>query len=184
MASDTAIAPPPWTLRAPLALFPQADPAQTPADLGAGWLLVAEDVDGSDPFAGDAGRLLRNMLHALRLHRHPRVFLCALQTPGLSDTPAVDGAAPFTDVLANAMASVKPSVVLVMGRVAARAVLGRNEPLGQLRATPHALAGVPAVVTYDATYLLRAPPATKALVWADLCRARALAAGDDGATEH
>lgn len=183
-ASDTAMAPPPWALSAPLVLFPQADPALTPADLGAGWLLVAQDLDGSDPFAGDAGRLLRNMLHALRLHRHPRVFLCALQTPESGDTRSGNDAAPCTDVLANVMASVQPSVVLVMGRVAARAALGRSEPLGQLRATPHALAGVPAVVTYDATYLLRAPPATKALVWADLCRARALAAGAGAATGH
>ena len=81
--------------------------------------------------------------------------------------------------MAAAVAAVQPSVVLVMGRVAARAVLGRSEPLGQLRAAPHMVAGVPAVVTYDTTYLLRAPPATKALAWADLCRARALAADDD-----
>ena len=174
-AGDAAVAPPPWALRAPQPLFPQADPAQTPANLGAGWLLVAEDAGGSDPFAGEAGRLLHNMLHALRLHRHPRVFLCTLRAPALADAAPAVGA----DALAAALAAVQPSVVLVMGRVAARAVLGRSEPLGQLRAAPHMVAGVPAVVTYDTTYLLRAPPATKALAWADLCRARALAADDD-----
>jgi DNA polymerase len=36
------------------------------------------------------------------------------------------------------------------------------------------VAGVPAIVTYDAPYLLRAPQA-KAAAWADLCRAHALA---------
>lgn len=177
-AGDATTAPPPWALRGPQPLFAQADPAHTPADLGAGWLLVAEDAGGSDPFAGEAGRLLHNMLHALRLHRHPRVFLCALQAP----TPADAAPSACADALAAAVAAVQPSVVLVMGRAAARAVLGRSEPLGQLRASTHTVAGVPAVVTYGATYLLRAPPATKALAWADLCRARALAAGDDAPT--
>ena len=181
---DAAAAPPPWTLRAPQQLFPQADPTHTPANLGASWLLVAEDTGSSDPFAGEAGRLLHNMLQALRLHRHPQVFFCALQAPGTTDpvSAPVTGTAPCADALVSAMAAVQPDVVLVMGRVAARAVLGRSEPLGQLRATPHTVAGVPAVVTYDAPYLLRAPPATKALAWADLCRARALAAGDDTPT--
>ena len=182
VTGDTASAMPPWTLRAPQPLFPHADPAHTPADLGAGWLLVVEEADSSDPFAGEAGRLLQNMLRALRLHRHPRVFLCALQTPAPTDPAPATGAAPCADLLASAMAAVQPSVVLVMGRVAARAVLGRTEPLGQLRAAPHTVADVPAVVTYGATYLLRAPPATKALAWADLCRARALAAGDEAPT--
>lgn len=183
-AGDAAAAASPWTLRAPQQLFPQADPAHTPANLGASWLLVAEDAGGSDPLAGEAGRLLYNMLQALRLHRHPQVFFCALQAPGSLDPAPVANAAPCADALASAVAAVQPSVVLVMGRIAARAVLGRSEPLGQLRATPHTVSGVPAVVTYDALYLLRAPPATKALVWADLCRARALAAGDDATTAH
>src|SRR5690606_32859811 len=85
VTGDTSVARPPWTLRTPQALFPHADPAHTPPDLGDGWLLVVEEADGSDPFAGEAGRLLQNMLRALRLHRHPRVFLCALQTPAPTD---------------------------------------------------------------------------------------------------
>ena len=60
-----------------------------------------------------------------------------------------------------------------MGR-AARTVLGRSEPLGQLRLLLHRVANLPAVVTYDAPYLLRAP-AAKAATWYDLCRAKALA---------
>ena len=108
-----------WSLQAPQPLFPHADPQHTPAALGAGWLVVVEGRAGSDPLAGDAGRLLENMLRALQLHR--------------------------------------------------------TDPLGRLRTEPLQVAGVPAVVSYDAPYLLRAPPETKALVWADLCRARALA---------
>ncbi len=111
-----------------------------------------------------------NMLRALRLHQHPRVFLSTV-APQAPDAPA---AAPSAQALSAAIAHVQPSVVLVMGRLAARAAMGRSDPLGRLRAQPHSVAGVPAIVTYDAPYLLRAPQA-KAAAWADLCRARALA---------
>jgi DNA polymerase len=77
-------------------------------------------------------------------------------------------------VLAHALASVRPSVLLLMGRAAAQAVLGRTEPLGQLRGQAHTVAGLPAVITYDAPYLLRAPQA-KPAAWSDLCLARVLA---------
>lgn len=157
-------------LHPPRTLYPDADPLQAPAALGAGWLIVAEGLPDGDPFAGDAGRLLANMLRALQLHRHPRVHLCALSAP----TGAAAGAEAPAAVLAAALSDLRPSVLLLMGRTAARAVLGRTEPLGRLRSEPHQVGGVPAVVTYDAPYLLRAPDA-KPAAWADLCRARVLA---------
>ena len=49
--------------------------------------------------------------------------------------------------------------MLVLGLATARAVLQRQEALGRLRAEPHRIAGVPAVVSYDPNYLLRAPQA-------------------------
>lgn len=160
----------PLQLHAPRVLYPGADPQQTPAALGSGWLIVAEGAPGDDPFAGDAGRLLGNMLRALQLHRHPRTYLGTLSAP----TGAGDGAEPSA-VLGAALDALKPAVLLLMGRGAARAVLGRTEPLGRLRGAPHAVQGVPAVVTYDAPYLLRVPDA-KPGAWADLCLARSLAA--------
>ena len=168
-------------LHAPQALYApahsadaaHASAAPTPPGPGADastWLIVTEGQEGADPLAGDAGLLLHNMLRALRLHQHPRVFLSTV-APQVPDAPA---AAPSAQALSAAIAHVQPSVVLVMGRLAARAALGRSDPLGRLRAQPHSVAGVPAIVTYDAPYLLRAPQA-KAAAWADLCRARALA---------
>ena len=152
----------------PRALYPAADPQQTPAGLGACWLIVTEGLAHGDPLAGDPGRLLGNMLRALQLHRHPRVFLCALSTQPGTDAQAADVA------LKQAVARIQPSVLLLMGRAAARAVLQRSEPLGHLRGQAHRVAGIPCVVTYDAPYLLRAPHA-KPDAWADLCLARTLA---------
>src|SRR6218665_3933846 len=69
-------------LHAAQALYPPADPAQTPAGLGSGWPVLAESLTPAEPLGGAAGRLLDNMLRAMQLHRHPRVFLAALERPG------------------------------------------------------------------------------------------------------
>ena len=169
-AADAPLAPGGWTLQPPQALFPAADPQRTPAALGAGWLVVVEGRAGTDPLAGDAGRLLENMLRALQLHHHPRAFACLLDAPPASEAPAPGG----LEALQSAVAAVQPAVVLLLGRTAARVLLGRSEPLGQLRTARLQVAGVPVVVAYDTLYLLRAQQA-KAQAWADLCRARALA---------
>ncbi len=159
-------------LHTPQALYPSGDPAQTPSSLGRGWLIVAESLTPADPLGGDAGRLLDNMLRAMQLHKHPRVYFAALErsAPGAEASPHI----PTT--LADAVATLQPAMVLVLGHVAARAALGRTEPLGRLRAGPHQLAGCPAVVTYDPAFLLRSQD-TKAAAWADLCHALALVRG-------
>ena len=160
-----------YTLAPPQLLFAGLDPAQAPAGRGAGWLLVTEAHGPTqDPWAGDAGQLLANMLRAMRLHQHPRVFRACLER----NLQAAGGAGLQAD-LATLLAELQPSVVLAMGRVAAQALLQRRDPLGQLRGQVHQLHGVPLVVTFDAPYLLRAP-ADKARAWADLCLALELVA--------
>lgn len=163
-------AAPALVLHAAQALYPTADPAQTPAELGAGWLVVAESLSPTEPLAGEAGRLLDNMLRAMRLHRHPRVYLAALERPQPGSTAEAIEIAP---ALNDMVTTLRPAMVLVLGHVAARAALARTEPLGRLRAELHQLAGCPAIVTYDPAFLLRAQ-GNKAAAWADLCRALAL----------
>lgn len=158
----------------PRLLYPDANPAHTPAALGAGWLIIAPEVAPGEPKAEDAVRLLHAMLQALQLHRHPRVVLCALQA---QTTAASAGDAAPTDMrtdIAAQVAAFAPSVVLLMGRNAIRAALGSGEPLAKLRVQDLRIGGVPVVATYDAPLLLRNPQGKRA-AWADLCRARALA---------
>ena len=149
-----------------------ADTAATDAP-DAGWLVLVECADPADPWAGDAGALLNNMLRALRLQLHPQVRIAPL-TRQAPDAAAGDSALePLAPALHAALAAHRPARVLVLGLHAARAVLQRSEALGPLRAELHQLQGVPAVVSYDPAYLLRAPHA-KPGAWADLCRAHAL----------
>jgi hypothetical protein len=77
------------------------------------------------------------------------------------------------------VASAQPDVVLVMGRLAAQALLQSSEPFGKLRGQVHGLHGAQTVVTYDATYLLR-NPADKAKAWDDLCLAMSLVQARSG----
>ncbi|MBX9935386.1 MAG: hypothetical protein K2Y10_02205 [Burkholderiaceae bacterium] len=156
-------------LHPPRRLYPAtAETATVAPHLGNAWLIVAEGRADTDPLAGDAGALLHNMLRALQLHQHPQVFFCGVE---LANAYQPHTASRPDAVLAPALAQIQPAMVLLMGRLAARAALGRTEPLGQLRAQPHSVAGYPAIVTYDAPYLLRQGK-YKAAAWADLCHAR------------
>lgn len=159
-----------WHVQAPHLLYPNVDAALTPPEPGAGWLVVAEAFAAGDPLAEGAERLLANMLHALQLHHHPRVWLCSVSPPGGAAGDESHAAA----AIAHHVELLAPSVVLLMGRNAVRAALARSEPLGKLRGTELTIAGVPAVVTFGAYVLLRSPE-FKPVAWADLCRARALA---------
>ncbi|RZI78580.1 MAG: uracil-DNA glycosylase [Variovorax sp.] len=143
-----------------------------------GWLIVADmppEAGGrhGEPFAGDAGRLLDNMLRALQLHTGA-VPVHLMRTH--RGTVASDSALrPFDDSFAAHVTSVAPRLVLAMGPLAAQSLLERAEPLGKLRGRPAALAALPnaqVVATYHPAYLLR-NPADKARAWADLCLAAA-----------
>lgn len=179
MSSASTGASATWQFATPYALYADAPPGAG----GPRWLVLAEtpiaalQASGFHPFDGEAGKLLDNMLRAMQLHRHPRTWIATLGRGGA----AAEGAAEPADGMAQALEQLRPSMVLVLGLGAARAVLGSREPLGRLRAGVQSLTGpgglqVPAIVSYDPAYLLRAPDA-KAAAWADLCRALALVRG-------
>jgi DNA polymerase len=167
-----------WTLGEARALYakPAADNGQ-PAVLGAAarWLLLIETPPGAaeaDPLAGDAGKLLDNMLRAAGMHQSARAVCMPLSRR--ADAATAGDTAPLDSTLVELLKAEKPDVILIMGRLAAQALLQSIEPLGKLRGRTHQLAGVAAVVTYDAAYLLRSLP-DKAKAWDDLCRAQHIA---------
>ena len=164
MSSALTGASPTWQFATPHALYADAPPGED----GPRWLVQAETpaaaLQASDfhPFDGEAGKLLDNMLRATRLAAPGRVVLVPMcrQLPG---DAAVPGAS-----LAELVATHQPHLLLVMGRLAAQALLQTTEPLGKLRGRVHTLHGVKTIVTYDAQPLLRTP-ADKAKAWDDLC---------------
>ena len=141
---------------------------------GARWLVLAQTPPAAlqaPVFDGDAGRLLDNMLRAARLNRDAGAVLFAPLV-----RQAVSGAMDELPAALSALVEqARPDVVLVMGRLAAQALLQSGEPFGKLRGRLHALHGRKTVVTHDAPYLLRCPH-DKAKAWDDLCLAMSLAA--------
>ncbi|UUZ61984.1 DNA polymerase [Polaromonas sp. P1(28)-13] len=137
--------------------------AETPA--------AALQAEPFHPFEGDAGKLLGNMLRAARLNQAGSVLLAPLARLAAAGPAAAGLSAALSALVARA----QPDVVLVMGRLAAQALLQSSEPLGKLRGQVHSLHGAKTIVTYDANYLLR-NPADKARAWDDLCLAMSLAA--------
>jgi DNA polymerase len=161
-----------WRLGEAQALYAEAAHAE-----GARWLVLAEtpaaalQAEPFHPFEGDAGKLLGNMLRAARLNQAGSVLLAPLARL----TASGPAAAGLSAALSALVASAQPDVVLVMGRLAAQALLQSSEPLGKLRGQVHSLHGAKTIVTYDANYLLR-NPADKARAWDDLCLAMSLVA--------
>jgi uracil-DNA glycosylase family 4 len=151
-------------------------------DVQGGWLVVADmppEADGrhGEPFAGDAGRLLDNMLRALKLHdgRTP-VHLMRTHRGVAAGQPGSPRA--MDEAFGEHAAALAPRVVLAMGPLAAQSLMQSGDPLGKLRgravplagADTGAGAGASVVATYHPAYLLR-NPADKARAWADLCLA-------------
>ena len=158
-----------WALGAARALY---EPA---AGASARWLLLIEtsaDSAAADPLAGDAGKLLDNMLRAAGLPHSARAAWAPVSRQALAGQPGP----AIKDSLSALVQAEKPDVLLIMGRLSAQALLQSAEPLGKLRGQTHQLAGVPAFVTYDAAYLLRSLP-DKARAWDDLCLAQQRAPG-------
>lgn len=171
----SAPAQPTLLLAPPVAPYATASGA-APAPQPGGWLVLLECAEPANPLAGDAGRLLDNMLRALRLHERADTRVAALLAPRPQDAGPDAGAVPLAQVLEQS----RPQMVLLLGLGAARAVLGSRAPLAHLRAGAHTLAGgVPAVVSHDPAFLLHAPE-SKAAAWADLCHALARSKGHAG----
>jgi DNA polymerase len=149
-------------------------------DEQADWLIVGEapgeneDLQG-EPFVGQAGKLLDNMLRALQLDRRNKVFVTNVlkcRPPG-NRNPEPEEVAQCEPYLRRQVELLQPKIILAMGRFAVQSLLQTTEPIGKLRGRAHAYQGVPVVVTYHPAYLLRNLP-DKAKAWADLCMAAAL----------
>ncbi|MEG1373961.1 MAG: hypothetical protein RSD05_08510 [Comamonas sp.] len=164
-----------WRMSPAVQAYPQA----TGGSADNAWLVIWECANPATPLQGDTGKLLNNMLRALRLHHSPHVWIASVQRPGQEDVPVASLPAapvdwqPLASCLLSSVQQTRPARVLVLGMHTARAVLGSQEALGRLRAQVHQIHRIPAVVSYDPAYLLRSPHA-KPAAWADLCRAHAL----------
>ena len=143
-------------------------------DARAQWMLVgeapgAEEDRLGEPFVGQAGKLLDNMLAAIQLRRGRNVYIgnvLKCRPPG-NRNPEPGEVAACSPYLLRQIALIQPKLIVALGRFAAQTLLGTDATIGSLRGAVHRYAGVPLVVTYHPAYLLRNLP-DKAKAWADL----------------
>lgn len=143
------------------------------------WLIVGEapgaeeDLRG-EPFVGQAGRLLDNMLAAIGLTRNADVYIANVlkcRPPG-NRNPEPFEVAQCTPHLLRQIDLVAPALLIAMGRFAAQTLLETDASIAALRGRLHRFRGLPCIVTYHPAYLLRSLQ-DKAKAWEDLCFARA-----------
>ncbi len=148
-------------------------------DERAAWLFVGEgpgaDEDRlGEPFVGQAGKLLDNMLAAIGLQRGTDVYIANIvkcRPPG-NRNPEPAEARACEPYLARQIQLIKPRLIVALGRIAAQNLLGTDATVGNLRGRLLDYDGIPLLVTYHPAYLLR-NLTDKARVWEDLCLARA-----------
>ncbi len=155
-------------------------------DPQAEWLFVgegpgAEEDAKGEPFVGQAGRLLDNMLAALGLARGDNVYIanCVKCRPPGNRTPEpseIEACRPYLD---RQIELLGPKLVIALGKSAATTLLDVDATIGSLRGRVHDFRGIPLVVTYHPAYLLRNLP-DKAKAWEDLLLARRTWAAGDG----
>ena len=147
-------------------------------DLNPDWLFIGEgpgaeeDLKG-EPFVGQAGKLLDNMLAALDIARGNKVYIAnavKCRPPG-NRTPEASEMAACRPYLERQIALLKPKVIVLLGKAAVHTMLHDDKSLSALRGKPFEYAGIPVVVTYHPAYLLRNLP-EKAKAWEDLLLAR------------
>jgi DNA polymerase len=125
------------------------------------------------PFVGRAGKLLDRMLAAIGLDRRTNVYITNVlnwRPPGNRD-PAPEEAAACLPFLRRHIELVGPEIMVLLGAVAARHVLGRTEGIMRLRGNwlEYHVHGrmVPVMPTLHPAYLRRRP-IDKKLAWRDL----------------
>jgi DNA polymerase len=147
-------------------------------DEQARWLLVgeapgAEEDRLGEPFVGQAGKLLDNMLASIGLARGKDVYIANVlkcRPPG-NRNPEPEEVAKCSPFLVRQVELIRPKLILAMGRFAVQTLLNTDATIGSLRGSVHRYHGVPLIVTYHPAYLLR-NLADKSKAWADLLFAK------------
>ena len=116
-----------------------------------------EDRQG-EPFVGRAGGLLTEMIEKCFHLQRSDVYIANIvkcRPPGNRD-PQADEVATCLPFLERQIASIRPRVICLLGKVAVKALFPDVRGIGAARGTVYEFAGIPVVPTFHPAYLLRA----------------------------
>ena len=136
-----------------------------------------EDIQG-EPFVGRAGQLLTKIIEAIGLKREDvyiaNVIKC--RPPG-NRNPEPDEVEQCEPFLFRQIDTVKPKVIVALGKFAAQCLLRTNDPITRIRGREFKYRDAILIPTYHPAYLLRTPSA-KREVWEDMKRVRSILRGE------
>ena len=136
-----------------------------------------EDIQG-EPFVGRAGQLLTKIIEAIELRREDvyiaNVIKC--RPPG-NRNPEPDEVEQCEPFLFRQIDTIKPKVIVALGKFAAQSLLRTTDPITRLRGREYKYRDAILIPTYHPAYLLRTPSA-KRDVWEDMKRVRAILKGE------
>lgn len=138
-------------------------------------LMFVGEAPGADedrtgiPFVGRAGMLLTDMItKGMGLLREDVYIANVVKSrPPENRNPEPDEIAHCLPFLERQIAIIRPEFLCLLGKVAASALLETALSLGRLRGKWHQYRGIPTIVTYHPSFLLRTP-ASKKDAWQDL----------------
>ena len=128
----------------------------------------ADEDEQGEPFVGRAGQLLNKMIAAMGLRREDvyiaNVVKCRPPGNRTPEREECDTCSPF---LLRQIQAIGPKVIVALGAVAAKNLLGINDSMASLRGHVYDFRGSRLIVTYHPAYLLR-DPRQKGEAWKDL----------------
>ena len=142
-------------------------------DFSASLMLVGEapgeqeDLSG-EPFVGRAGQILDKMLAAIDRSRENDVFICNVLKcrPPENRDPKSDEINQCEPYLVNQIDLIKPKLIVALGRIAGKTLLGVDKSLKDMRKKIHNYHDSDLIVTYHPAALLRNPN-WKPYAWED-----------------
>jgi len=136
-----------------------------------------EDIQG-EPFVGRAGQLLTKIIEAIGLRREDvyiaNVIKCRPPNNRNPEPDEVEQCEPF---LFRQIDTIRPKVIVALGKFAAQSLLRTTDPITRLRGREYKYRDAILMPTYHPAYLLRTPSA-KRVVWEDMKRVRAILRGE------
>ena len=122
-----------------------------------------------EPFVGRAGQLLTDIITKGMGLTRDQVYIANVvkcRPPG-NRNPEPDEIAACSPFLRRQIATIRPKVIVALGKFAAQMLAGVETPITRMRGRWHEFEGTKLMPTFHPSYLLR-NPAAKREVWEDI----------------
>ena len=132
-----------------------------------------EDIQG-EPFVGKAGQLLTKIIEAINMKREDVYIANVIKCrPPQNRNPEPDEVVQCEPFLFRQIETIKPKVIVALGKFAAQSLLKTTEPITRIRGREYKYRNAILMPTFHPAFLLR-NPSSKREVWEDMKRVRAI----------